>query len=597
MGNYADFRLVLSPDLATRGQWLVSVDDCPLPGLIGPKGSVVPSMTPNELSTLRSRNGWPNPMTLRNIGTAVWKSIMTPLAEAAFEGSLLVAREKHLGLRIVLVVEGEDVPGFGHVGLSELPVEVIYSNAMQFLATDLLTPISRSFQHRPDQDPQRIELPLRVLVAVAAPVDKPPANIAKEVKVIQDAVANMSGPGGSLDIDFIEQATRADVAAQLTRKPYQVLHFIGHGGFDVVGDVEAPRAHLCFVRPDGSGLSDPTDADTLTAILRNTDVRLVVITACSSAAPTPPIPGDPDAGPLGTGAFDGVAQRLVTGISPVTAAVGMQFDLEDVAAVEFSRAFYENLLQPDVALDEVVTLARRALVVRLQAGHRAWVTPAVYWRCKEGKVFSIDASRIELSADALAQIRDVDIRLGIYRAQIEKIAARPPEERAALEEFRLDALSNLDKLHAQRADLVGESVRLLGGRAAPHGEIRCRVSLRLHQPGTVGLVQFILEYPTAALTFSGSDPGADVTGRPLTAAYGQGALQVAIVDPGRGERWAPREYELGFLCFAVSGDANASIVDLRVTRSQVTRDGAAADIRSVDGVAFIEPQPIGRRGG
>ena len=40
MGGYHDFRLVMSPDLANPGQWQVTVEDCPLPGLIGSKGGV-----------------------------------------------------------------------------------------------------------------------------------------------------------------------------------------------------------------------------------------------------------------------------------------------------------------------------------------------------------------------------------------------------------------------------------------------------------------------------------------------------------------------------------------------------------------------------
>jgi hypothetical protein len=43
VATYVEFRLVVSPDLATQGNWSVTVDDCPIPGLIGPKGGIVKS--------------------------------------------------------------------------------------------------------------------------------------------------------------------------------------------------------------------------------------------------------------------------------------------------------------------------------------------------------------------------------------------------------------------------------------------------------------------------------------------------------------------------------------------------------------------------
>ena len=335
----------------------------------------------------------------------------------------------------------------------------------------------------------------------------------------------------------------------MTTEPYRVLHFIGHGGFDIVGNVEAPRAHLCFLRADGSRHSHPTDADTLTTMLKNTSVSLAVITACQSAAPTPPTPNDPiDAGPLGTGAFEGVAQRLVTGESPVIAAVGMQFDLEDEAAVEFSNTFYKNLLRPDVALDEVVTLARQALVTKLEAGHRAWVTPAVYWRCIDGRVFDVATQREDIDERTLTQLQDIDTRLGIYRAQIVKIVAKPPEERTALRPIWLDNINNIEILQAQRAELSRESLRMCGSHAIPGQEVRCRMSLRLRYAGIVSLIRFDVEYPAEAISFAGADSGAAVAEPPLTDTSSPGVVRVALDNPvaaGSGPRKSTSWHSLG----------------------------------------------------
>ena len=583
--DYLDFRLTVSPDVATVGNWQIQVDDCPLPELVGNKGSLAPAVTREQLNTLRSREGWPNVNKLQTIGGAVWQSVMTESARAAFFASLAVAKAQKRGLRLVVVLQGDDRRDAGAgtaIRLPELPLEALFSE--QFFATDLMTPVSRSLQMRPDQDPFRLKHPLRVLVAVAAPNDRPPADAAKELTEIENAVAALAGAGGRLELDVLEQATREAVQSQLVKKPYHVLHFIGHGGFDVVGDDATPSAYVCFVRDDGSGKSDPTDALTVSEMLRNTTVRLVVITACSSAAPTPPQPGDPiDAGPLGTAAFDGMAQRLVSGVSPVSAAIGMQFDLESSGAVAFSRSFYENLLEPGIALDEIVTRARKALVGELNPGHRAWVTPTVYWRCKNGLVFDIELSEGELPDDVLAKIHDIDLQLGFHRGQIEKIASKTAEERAALAGFKSDAIADIEKLVADRAELLGETIRLTWDRAAAGPNFRCRLSLRMRQAGVVESVSCTAEFPPGTLSYVGAEAADGLPGPPLTADRG-GAVQLRV-EPGGVEQWPIGERDLGFLTFApVAGAALPPVLDIALAGPSVVRDGQPATFRTADAV-------------
>jgi hypothetical protein len=589
MGDYAEFRLLLAPDVVNKGNWSVAVDECPIPGLAGAKGSVTPSVTRADLAVLRSRNGWPNTNALRDIGDAVWRSVMSPQAEAAFLSSLQVVAGSPRGLRLVVVIQGQEseVPNPLMVRLSELPVEALFHTEHHFLATDLTTPISRSLQFRADRAPETVALPLRVLVAIASPLDKPTAKVEEEVEVIEKAVAGLRGPGGKLEVDFLPRVTREGLVAQLATKPYHVLHFIGHGGFDEVGDVEAPRAHLCFVRPD-SDLSDPTDADTLAVLLRNTSVRLMVLTACASAAPTPAGPQAADPGPLGTGAFDGMAQRLVAGVSGLTSAVAMQFDLEDLAAVEFSKAFYTNLLRPGLPLDEVVTLARKALVAQLQAGHRAWVTPAVYWRCKNGNVFEIDASVGELDPQTLRGLQEIDFQLTVLRTNVEKISMEPTTAGPVVDALRLDWIAGMEKLLARRNELLGETVRARGGRIAAGQEISCTLSLRVRQPANVGLVQFRVEYPEDKLAYLRSESTAGAGSPVATAVLAGGALQVVVVDPGVGQPVPAGEKELGSLRFAVRPGVLPSVVDLRLSTVQMTADNKSTTIAGVDGLVFVE---------
>ena len=249
-----------------------------------------------------------------------------------------------------------------------------------FLALNLGTPVCRDLRTKGDRSPREVRLPLRVLVAVATPIDKPSAKAKEEVAAIRGLLEPLSGPGGLLKLDIYEQPTRDELAERL--KSSDIFHFIGHGGFAVMGSDPTSQAHISLIRPD-TNESDYLFASDLANMLNNTEVQLVVFTACTSSESTP------DEGPFRIGAFDGMAQRLLSGVRGVTAAVAMQFDMEAEAAVAFSKKLYKHLLDADKTLAEVVTLARSAVSICKGVGHRAWVTPTVYCRCEGGHVFRL----------------------------------------------------------------------------------------------------------------------------------------------------------------------------------------------------------------
>ena len=592
MAQYDEFRVVLTPALNRAGDWVAEVERCPVPNLKGRKGFVTPKITREQLNQLRSPNGWPDLAKLKRIGEAVWQSVMPDQVDAAFESCLRSLGGGQRRMRFVLVLQGQEneTAAPDRVRLSELPIETLYREAHQFLATDLVTPVSRSLQLDPDREPSRVNLPLRVLAVVASPAGKPPADVDREVEAIEEAVAQLpqSGLAAPLVVDYARSGTRKEMIACLGQKNYHVLHFIGHGGFDVVGDDPTPRAHLCFVRPDG-GLTDPVSADELTVLLRNTSIGLVVITSCSSAAPTP------NEEPYAVGAFDGIAQRLVSGVTGVTAAVAMQFDLEPMAAVEFTRVLYQNLLRPELSLDEVITMVRKQLaggVPRLGVGHRAWVTPVVYWRCRD-RVFEIDATRAELDDDVLQPLRGIDIQLENYVRTLRdfdtEAAKQKPDVRDLLTDsaFRRDLIAEVNRLHDEKQKLLGESVRLRGGRTGAGHEIECRLTIRLVAPGTVNMVQLQVAYPDGKLTFLPAVK-ADVAAEAETTQPGPGQIQVRLNSPSGRTSWEPGEYELAVLRFSVAHGVEPSLLDVHIRTAVVTRDEDLIPFRTVDGIVFVE---------
>ncbi len=592
MSSYEEFRIELSPKMPSGG-WDVTVVDCPVQGMKGRKGTVVPTFTRVELRRLRNRNNWPSPFEMKAIGQKVWESVMTGGAGDAFFASreFLKARnaafKQSVGLRVTMVLVGHgeaNVEGDA-IRLSELPVEALYNEADQFIATDPRTPISRSLQQLGTMlPPQPIKVPLRVLVVVAAPSDRARTDIEAEAQAVRDALGPLSEPGGFIAVEFCEPPTREELKRRLT-KTVNILHFIGHGGFEPVGDGTTPESYICLLRSEQDRRSAPLNADDLTGILRNTEVRMVVFTACSSAAPTP------EEDPYRIGAFEGLAQRLLSGVSDISAVVAMQFDLESEAAVQFTRVFYENLLLPDKSLDEVVALARRQLATLegFGAGHRAWVTPTVYWRCLEGKVFDLDFSNAKPSEETLTKLQELESQIKIYRRVLSDIASQPAILRNMVAPMSATYQSAVEGLVAERAQLLGESVRLHGRSVGNDTEFECRLTLRLRKPGVVERVRVVVSYPADTLTFVGAKPGRhSASAQPSLTHPSLDCVEVTILDPSGGAACGPGEFEVGLLVFRTAEGARQGIIDLPVKVLEIRRDGEKMfPVTPLDGVVFV----------
>ena len=462
--------------------------------------------------------------------------------------------------------------------LQELPLEVLYDHALSFVAPNPVTPVSRSLRFEPDRDPQAVTLPLRVLVVTATPKDKPPANMQQEKNEITGALSKLCGSTNAVELEFCEPASRQQLRTRL-QKGFHILHFIGHGAYDIEGADPSPRPHLCLVNDQGD--SDPVDAETLEILLKNSGVRLVVLTACSSAAPTPQEVQET------IGPFNGVAQRLVASEGGVTAAVAMQFDLETNAAVTFSRTFYTHLLAPERTLDEIVALCRQALVGQMDAGHRAWVTPVVYWRCKNGQVFQIEAIKRTLDEHTRQELAGVDIELGLRRESIAWLKSLPAEMAAFIPPKLTEIQQIIDGLLQRRGQLLGETLRLRGGSVRPGESVQCRLTVRLRTPAQVGDVRVKVRYPSDKLDFVAKSAGAQASNAPELIDPTPGEFSLRLPNASQGVQWEPDEFELAVLDFHLHDDVVDPVVDLQLESIQVQKNGATVAFDALNGVLFV----------
>jgi hypothetical protein len=252
------------------------------------------------------------------------------------------------GLRIRLRLEPPE--------LHTLPWECCYDAGQAvFLAQDPRTLMVRYLQGTFARS-RLADAGMRVLVAVASPRELPTLKADEEYQRIEDELDEL---GGRFQVS--RTAATVDALQDALRRGPNVLHFIGHGGFDA-----AAGGYL--VLEDDQGGPQPVDAEVLAGLLRGSSVRLAVLNACESARTDP------------RESFAGVAPQLVRAGLP--AVIAMQTYTPDEAATQFSRAFY-GAIADDWPVDAAVTAARQALFAHAPASP-VWSVPALYLTAPDG---------------------------------------------------------------------------------------------------------------------------------------------------------------------------------------------------------------------
>jgi hypothetical protein len=267
--------------------------------------------------------------------------------------------EEKAGLRIRLHIDPPE--------LIALPWELVFDE--EYLGLRLRFPVVR-YLDLPDSPRQlAIRPPLRVLVALAQPQDQPQFDTGVELSNIREALGQLSG---SVEMDVMDHATCDELLAAL-RRGYHALHFIGHGAF------EGDRGYL--ILEDESGESERASALLLGQMVADTDLRLVMLSACQTSL----------AGP--SNAFGGVAQQMVKGGMP--AVIAMQLAIAHRTAVAFSRVFY-GALADGWPVDTAVQEGRRGIMTELGDDwprHIDWAIPTLHMRAPDGMIMGISREK------------------------------------------------------------------------------------------------------------------------------------------------------------------------------------------------------------
>ncbi len=294
---------------------------------------------------------------LASLGSRMFSALFPESARNRYlrsVGQIENQRDRGLRLRIKM---GLGLPGMA--GLHAVPWEYLCDpDDGRFLATSRKISIVRHLYLGVSGDRPPVPPPLSILVLMC---DDPALDLEHERRAIERAWTDR----GRVRLRVLVDATLEDLREELLTHDYQVVHCMGHGGFDDA----AGEGWLAFRDDAGRQVwvSGPQLAEQLSDC---TTVRLVVLNACWTARAATASP------------HAGVATALLK--AGVPAVLAMQFPITDRAALAFSRAFYPRLARGDTI--DAAGIEGRMGIRRKDRDSVEWGTPVLFERLASGRV-------------------------------------------------------------------------------------------------------------------------------------------------------------------------------------------------------------------
>jgi hypothetical protein len=293
----------------------------------------------------------------RTFGTQLFDALFSSSVRDLYRDSWRQAASENNGLRIKLSLTRTPE-------LMDLPWEYL-CDERSFLSISPYTPIVRYLDLPRARPALAVEPPIRVLGMISAPEDAIALDVGREQEKLETVLR--SRLGGSVEVEWLADATLQNLLERLDEREYHIFHFIGHGGYDH----GAQESVLLF--EDVAGRGSTVDGSRLGTILADhPTLRLAVLNACEGARTAR---NDP---------FSGVASALVQ--AGIPAVVAMQFEISDRAAIVFAEKLYSALARSR-PIDWALAHARKAIY----ADHNdiEWATPVLFMRTPDGQIFDV----------------------------------------------------------------------------------------------------------------------------------------------------------------------------------------------------------------
>jgi CHAT domain len=206
---------------------------------------------------------------------------------------------------------------------------------------------------------------------------------------------------GKVTVPRLEQKLRLAPGDE----PWDIIHFIGHGGVNAAGDVE-------ITINDDSGAPVPIDSEAFSSLFSSCGARLVFMNCCYSSASRENEP------------LSGLGSLLNR--EGIPAVVSMRYAISNDAASLFSKYFYESLIAPGPMagrVDRALERGRAALRTTLRADDaRQFVTPILHLARGYEQLFIFDRA-------APRQTRIHDIQIGEIPGELKDLVKSVQEHR------------------------------------------------------------------------------------------------------------------------------------------------------------------------
>jgi hypothetical protein len=211
---------------------------------------------------------------------------------------------------------------------------------------------------------------VRVLFVSADPHDQDSGVNWAEAEAVTRDTFTVGMPPGTLDFKVVEGSDVEAFRVAVLNTPCDILHFSGHG--EVVNGV----GRLIFQNRKNNK-SEPLDAKSLAVLLKNRNIRLVVLSSCDTAA-----------GNFAS-RFAVIAETLVRSAG-IPAVVANQFPVKDETTAPFVRALYRKLLSSG-DIDQAMADGRATIFTSIPGkdpeANFEWGIPTLYRQLGANMIF------------------------------------------------------------------------------------------------------------------------------------------------------------------------------------------------------------------
>jgi hypothetical protein len=304
----------------------------------------------------------------KKIGLYLFENLFVPEIQTCLRICLQKVRDEGKGLRLLLRIESPN--------LALIPWEYLYDPSEDdFFCLSIERPIVRFLELSRSLKSLEIKPPIRILGIISSPKDLPALNVEKERKQLEIAIEHLV-ERSKIQISWLENPTWRDLQSSLRKGQWHLIHFIGHGSFEV----NTKEGAIALVNEEGYTSIIP--ASSLGRLLADhSSLKMVVLNSCEGAKSNE------------NDIFSSTGAALIK--KGIPSVVSMQYEITDKAALEFSRTFYETIAD-GLSIDFAIQESRKAISFSL-SGSSEWGIPVLHLRSSNTMLFKVDYKEVLFS--------------------------------------------------------------------------------------------------------------------------------------------------------------------------------------------------------